>query len=154
MMTQKLWRHAVTTDGRYEKKEEQEGRNRLQTAWAISTKSNPRLSEQMGKVTTCDNVVMSHPVNFTLPYLMSHSHVNSLVFKKMSCPFILVKVAEEAATSKKSLSCLSHPLCVYAAGAQEKLSVVWQHLQYFPPAALLEWPSQKFIQYERNSSRG
>lgn len=60
----------------WKKEEEQEGRNRLQTAWAILTKSNPCLSEQMGKVTNCDNVVMSHPVNFTLLYLTSHSHVS------------------------------------------------------------------------------
>lgn len=32
-MTQKLWRHAVTADGRYEgEKKGQEGRDRLQTA--------------------------------------------------------------------------------------------------------------------------
>lgn len=94
------------------------------------TERNPDLSEQMGKVTNCDNVVMSHSLNYTLLYLTSHFHVNELVFKKNVVPFYSVKVAPEAATSKLFITFAVY-LCSWVG---EKLSVIWQHLHsLFPP---------------------
>lgn len=93
-------------------KKGREERNRLQTAWAILTERLSGLSEQIGKVTNCDSVVMSHSLNYTLLYLTFHFHFNELVFKKMSCPFIPVKVALEAATSYCAWA-VYHNYCVF-----------------------------------------
>lgn len=65
LMTQKLWRHAVTADGGYDqKKKGQEETNCLQTAWVVLTERFSSLSERMRKVTNCDSVVLFQSMNY------------------------------------------------------------------------------------------
>lgn len=97
-------------------KKGREERNRLQTAWAILTERLSGLSEQIGKVTNCDSVVMSHSLNYTLLYLTFHFHFNELVFKKNVMPFYSCKGCTRGSHKLLRLSCLSQLLCIYAAG--------------------------------------
>lgn len=135
------------------------GRIAYKRSQAISTERNPGLSEQIGKVTKCDNLVMSHSLRYTLFYLTSRSHVSEVAFKKKkkSCPFISVKVALTRSHKQERLSCLSHSRRIYAAGAPEELSVIWQHLQYFSPrggVAIAKKRKEEVIEYERNWNGG
>lgn len=102
---------------------------------------------------------MSHSLRYTLFYLTSRSHVSEVAFKKKekkSCPFISVKVALTGSHKQERLSCLSHSQRIYAAGAPEELSVIWQHWQYFSSrggVAIAEKKrrrKEKVIEYERN----
>lgn len=117
LMTQKLWRHAVSADGRYdEKKRRQEETNCLQTARAVLTERFSGLSEQIGKVTNCDSVVMSHSLNYTRLYLTSHLSLKKE--KKNVMPFDFCKGCTRGSHKRGSLSCLSQLPCIYAAGRQ------------------------------------
>lgn len=89
----------------------------------------------MGKVTNCDNVVMSHSLNYTLLYLTSHFHDNELVFKKNVMPFYSVKVALEAATSKGD-GAVYRIRCVFMqSGWREVVSNLATFAFAFPPCS-------------------
>lgn len=111
-MTQTLWRHAVTADGRYEKKgtgREESLTNGIghfdrENLWLVWT------NRKGHKLWQCSNVpfteLRSPLFNFPL------SHQLTCLLKKMSCPFISIKVALEAATSKGAWA-VYHNYCVF-----------------------------------------
>lgn len=139
LMTQRLWRHAVTADGRYlkKKKKKRTGRDEITYERQGPLPERERISgssELIGKVTNCDRVVISHSLNSTLLYLTSQFHDKSLVPSEKKCRALLFFQRLHHRKPQVREPELFITITVRSfSGATGKLSVIWQRLYYSTP---------------------
>lgn len=138
LMTQRLWRHAVTADGRYlkkKKKKDRKGWNHLRT-----TRATPRERENLWLVGTdrkghklwpCSNIPFTelHSPLFNFPI---SRQIACLFWKKCRALLFFQRLHHRKPQVREPELFITITVRSFS-GATGKLSVIWQRLYYSTP---------------------